>query len=39
MKCDYPVNILRVQYRMNDEISYVVGKWFYGGQLLNGNMN
>lgn len=36
MKCDYPVNILKVQYRMHPEISHVIGKNFYGNQLING---
>lgn len=36
MKCDYPVNILKVQYRMHPEISHVIGKNFYGNQLVNG---
>ncbi len=37
MKCDYPVNILKVQYRMHPEISHVIGKHFYGDQLANGD--
>ncbi len=36
MKCDYPVNVLKVQYRMHPEISHVIGKHFYGSQLVNG---
>ncbi len=35
MKCNYPVNILKVQYRMHPEISHVIGKNFYGDQLTN----
>lgn len=35
MKCGYPVSILKTQYRMQPDISYVIGKHFYGQKLLN----
>jgi senataxin len=33
MKCGYPVNILKIQYRMHPYISRVIGNVFYGGML------
>lgn len=35
MKSGYPVNILKTQYRMHPDISFVIGKYFYGQKLLN----
>ena len=35
MKCDYPVSILKTQYRMHPDISHIIGKHFYGQKLMN----
>ena len=35
MKCGYPVDILKTQYRMHPDIGRVVGNVFYGGVLQN----
>ena len=35
MKSNYPVLVLKTQYRMTPEISEVIGNNFYGGQLSN----
>ena len=35
MKCNFPVSILKTQYRMQPSISDVIGKHFYGQKLLN----
>lgn len=34
MKCGYPVNVLKTQYRMHPDISSIIGNAFYGGILL-----
>jgi senataxin len=33
MKCGYPVNVLKMQYRMHPDISSIIGNTFYGGVL------
>lgn len=38
MKSKYPVNLLKVQYRMHPEISQVIGHAFYDGLLEDGDM-
>lgn len=35
MKCGYPVSVLKTQYRMQPDISDIIGKHFYGQKLLN----
>ncbi len=34
MKSEYPVNILKTQYRMHPDISSVIGTNFYGHKLV-----
>lgn len=37
MRSEYPVNMLKIQYRMHSDISYVIGNTFYQGLLEDGN--
>jgi senataxin len=37
MRSEYPVSMLKIQYRMHPDISEVIGNVFYQGLLENGN--
>lgn len=37
MRSEYPVSMLKIQYRMHPHISHVIGNTFYQGLLEDGN--
>ena len=37
MRSEYPVKLLKTQYRMHPDISCIIGKTFYQGLLEDGN--